>query len=60
MRSFYDATLRRAQLARIAANDNHPDRVTRLVPNNGGSSARSFPGVVTMPRLACLGQKVAA
>jgi len=41
----------------IAANDNHPDRVTRMVAYNGGSSGLSHMTPVTLPRLACLGQK---
>lgn len=40
-------------------NSGNPDRVTRMVINNGGCSTLSGPVPVTMPRLACLGEVAA-
>ncbi len=35
----------------IASNDDNPDRITRLVPHNGGCSTTSGMAAVTMPRI---------
>lgn len=49
----------RPRTAHRADNDNNPDRVTRMVPFNGGCSTTSGKTPVTLPRLGCLGQELA-
>ena len=45
----------------VAANDNHPDRVTRMSPRNGGCSTTSGMMPVTLKRVPSVdGMQVAA
>ena len=43
-----------------AANDNNPDRVTRMTPYNGGCSTLSGLVPLTLPRVSLLEEQVAA
>lgn len=45
------ATYKAADLKMAAANDNHPDRVTRMMPHNGGCSTTSGRVPVTLARI---------
>lgn len=45
------ACLGAARAARLAANDNHPDRVTHWTANNGGCSTVSGMVPVTLARV---------
>lgn len=45
---------------RQAANDNNPDRVTRMTPYNGGCSTLSGMVPVSVARVSMLSERVAA